>query len=43
MSGYFCVGFNDFLLNGRSLLEYTNLFSRNDYEKSDKIIPKYFQ
>ena len=43
MSGYFCVGFIDFLLNGRSLLEYTNLFSPNDYEKSDKIIAKYFQ
>ena len=25
--GYFCSGFIDFMLEGKSLLEYTNLFS----------------
>ena len=39
----FCTGFIDFMLKGKSLLEYTNLFSTNDYEKNDKIILKYFQ
>ena len=39
--GYFCIGFIDFMLKGKSLLEYTNLFSPNDYEKN--IILKYFQ
>ena len=43
MCGYFCIGFIDFMLKGKSLLDYTNLFSPNDYEKNDKIIPKYFQ
>ena len=43
MSGYFCIGFIDFMLKGKCLLEYTNLFSPNDYEKNDKIILKYFQ
>ena len=43
MCGYFCVGFINFMLKGKSLLEYTNLFSPNDYEKDDKIIWKYFQ
>ena len=43
MLGYFIVGFIDFMLKGKSLLEYTNLFSSNDYEKNDKIILKYFQ
>ena len=43
MCGYFCIGFIDFILKGKSLLEYTNLFSSNDYEKNDKIILKYFQ
>ena len=43
MCGYFCIGFIDFMLKGKSLLEYTNLFSSNDYEKNDKIILKYFQ
>ena len=33
----------DFMLKGKSLLEYTNLFSLNDYEKNDIKIPKYFQ
>ena len=40
---YFCIGFIDFMLKNRSLLEYTNLFSPDDYEKNDKIILKYFQ
>ena len=40
---YFCIGFIDFMLKGKSLLDYTNLFSPNDYEKNDKIILKYFQ
>ena len=43
MCGYFCIGFIDFMLKGKSLLDYTNLFSPNDYEKHDKIILKYFQ
>ena len=43
MCGYFCIGFIDFMIKSKSLLEYTNLFSSNDYEKNDKIILKYFQ
>ena len=43
MCGYFCIGFIDFMLKGKILLEHTNLFSSNDYEKNDKIILKYFQ
>ena len=35
MCGYFSIGF-DFMLKGKSLLEYTNLFSPNDYEKMTK-------
>ena len=36
MCGYFCIGFIDFMLKGKSLLDYTNLFSTNDHEKNDK-------
>ena len=36
-------GFIDWMLKGKSLLDYTNLFSTNEYKKSDKIILKYFQ
>ena len=43
MCGYFCIGFIDSMLKGKSLLEYTSLFSPNEYKKSDKIILKYFQ
>ena len=43
MCGYFCIGFIDFVLKGKSLLEHTNLFSPSDYKKNDKIISKYFQ
>ena len=41
MCWYFCIGFIDFMLKGKSLLEYKNLFSPNDYEKNGKIILKY--
>ena len=43
MCGYCCIAFIDFMLKGKSLLDYTNLFSPNNYEKNDKIILKYFQ
>ena len=38
MCGHFCIGFIDFMLKDKSLLDYTNLFSPNDYEENDKII-----
>ena len=43
MCGYFCIEFIDFMLEVKSLLDYTNLFSSNNYKKNDKIILKYFQ
>ena len=43
MCGCFCTEFIDFMLKGKSLFEYTNLFPPNYYEKNDKIILKYFQ
>ena len=41
MCGYVCIGFIDFMLKSKSLLEYTNLFSPNEYKKNDKIILKF--
>ena len=43
MCRYFCTGFINFMLKGKSFLDYTNLFSPNEYKKNDKIILKYFQ
>ena len=40
---YFCVGFIDFMLKGKGLLDYTILFYPNKFEKNDKIISKHFQ
>ena len=43
MCGYICVGFIDFMFQGKSLLGYTILFFPNKYENNDKTILKYFQ
>ena len=42
MCGYFCIGFIDFMLEGKALIDYTNLFSPYDFNKNDKIILSYF-
>ena len=42
MCGYFCIGFIDFMLAGKTLTEYTNLFSPNNFKKNDHIILNYF-
>ena len=42
MCGYFCIGFINFVLEGKSLTECTNLFSPNNFIKNDDIILSYF-
>ena len=43
MCSYFCVGFIDFMLAGKTLIDYTNLFSPYDFDKNDQIILSYFK
>ena len=43
MCGYFCFRVIGFMLKGKSVLEYINVFSLNDYKKNGKIILRYFQ
>ena len=43
MCAYFYNGFIDFKLKSKSLLEYRNLFSTNEYEENDKTILKHLQ
>ena len=43
MCGYFCIGFIDFTLKRKTLTEYTNLFSSNNFKKNDDIILNYFR
>ena len=33
MCGYFCIGFIDFMLAGKKLTDYANLFSPHDFKK----------
>ena len=42
MCGYFCIGFIDFMLAGKTLTEFPNLFSPNNFNKNDDIILNYF-
>ena len=43
MSGFYCIAFIEYMLAGKTLLDYTNLFSPNDYKKNGKIIYNYFK
>ena len=40
--GYFCIGFIDFMLTGKTLTDFTNLFSPSNFKKKDDIILNYF-
>ena len=42
MCGYFCIGFIDFMFVGRSLIDFTSLFSPYDFKKNDDIIFQLF-
>ena len=43
MCAYFCIGFIDFMFVGRSLIDFTSLFSPYDFKKNDKIVLAYFK
>ena len=43
MCGYFCIGFIDLMLAGKTVIEYTSLFSAKKKKKNDNIILSYFK
>ena len=43
MCGFYCIAFVESMLTGKTLLDYINLFSANDYKKNGKIIYNYFK
>ena len=43
MCRYFCIKFINYMLKGKTLLDYTNLFSPNDFKKNDQIIKRIFK
>ena len=42
MCGYFCIEFINYMLKGKTL-DYTNLFSPNDFKKNDRVIKRIFK
>ena len=43
MCRYFYTGFIDFMLAGKKLTDYTNMFSPYDFKKDDDVILSYFK
>ena len=43
MCEHFCIEFVNYMLKGKTLLDYTNLFSPNDFKKNDQIIKRIFK
>ena len=43
MCGYFCIGFIGFMLAGKKLADFTDLFSRHEFKKNDNKILSYFK
>ena len=38
MCGFYCIACIEYMLSGKTFLDYTNLSSPNDYRKNDKIL-----
>ena len=43
MCWFYCIAFIEYMIAGKAFLDYTNLFSPNDWKKDDKIIYKYLK
>ena len=43
MCRYFCIEFINYMLKGKKLLDYTNLFSPNDFKENDQVIKRIFK
>ena len=43
MCGYFCIEFIKYMFDGKSLIDFTSLFSPHDFKKNDQIIKRIFK
>ena len=43
MCEYYCIEFINYMLKGKALLNYTNLFSPNNFKKNDQTIKRLFK
>ena len=41
--GYFCIEVINYMVKGKTLLDYTNLFSPIDFKKNDQVIKRIFK
>ena len=41
--GHYCIEFINYMLKGKTSLDYTNLFSPNDFKKNERIIIRIFK
>ena len=43
MCGYYCIEFINYMIKGKTLLEYTNLFSPNILRRTIKLLKEYLK
>ena len=43
MCGYFCIEFINHIIDGKSLIDVTRLFSPHDFKNNDQIIKRIFK
>ena len=43
MCDYFCIEFINYMFDGKSLIDFTSLFSPHDFKKNDQIIKRIFK
>ena len=43
MCGFSCIAFIEYMIAGKTFLDYINLFSPNNCKKNDRIIYKYLK
>ena len=43
MCGYFCIEFVNYMLKGKKLLDYTNIFSPNEFKENDRVFKRMFK
>ena len=41
--GFYCIALIEYLIAGKTVLDYASLLSLNDYQKNDKIKYMYFK
>ena len=43
MCGYFCIEFINYMIRGKTLLDYTTLFSPNNFKNNYQVIKRIFK